>query len=55
MHDANLWARSHIGKFCEERRLTPYVLMGDAAYPCRLWMLASFKGHKDGLTSEEYH
>ena len=55
MHDANLWARTHIGNFCEQGRLAPYVLVGDAAYPCRPWMLAPFKGHKDGLTREEYH
>ena len=55
LHDANLWARTHIGNFCEQGRLAPYVLVGDAAYPCRPWMLAPFKGHKDGLTREEYH
>ena len=55
MHDANLWARTHIGNFCEAGRLSPYVLVGDMAYPCRPWMLAPFKGHKDGLTREEYH
>lgn len=55
MHDANLWARTDIGKFCEEGRLSPYVLVGDAAYPCRPWMLAPFRGHKDGLTREEYN
>ena len=55
MHDANLWSRTHIGRFCEAGRLSPYVLVGDAAYPCRPWMLAPFKGHKDGLTREEYH
>ena len=55
MHDANLWARTHIGNFCEQGRLAPYVLVGDAAYPCRPWMLAPLKGHKDGLSREEYH
>ena len=29
--------------------------MGDTAYSCRPWMLAPFKGHKDGLPREEYH
>ena len=28
---------------------------GRCGLPCRLWMLAPFKGHKDGLTREEYH
>ena len=55
MHDANLWARSDIGRFCEDGKLSPYALVGDAAYPCRPWMLSPFKGHKDGLTREEYH
>ena len=35
--------------------LSPYVLVGDAAYHCRPWMLAPFKGHKDGLSREKYH
>jgi hypothetical protein len=35
MHDANLWTRLDIEKFCEAGKLTPYALMGDAAYPCR--------------------
>ena len=55
MHDANIWARTKIGKFCEVGRLSPYALVGDAAYPCRPWMLAPFKGHRDGLTREEYN
>ena len=55
MHDANLWARSEIGQFCEAGRLAPYALVGDAAYPCRPWMLAPYKGHKDGLSRQEYH
>lgn len=55
MHDANLWARSDIGKYCEAGSLSPYALVGDAAYPCRPWMLAPYKGHKDGLSREEYH
>jgi hypothetical protein len=55
MHDANLWARSDIGQFCEVGRLSPYALVGDAAYPCRPWMLTPYKGHKDVLSREEYH
>ena len=55
MHDANLWARTEIRKFCEEGRLSQYALVGDAAYSCRPWMLASFRGHRDGLTREEYN
>jgi hypothetical protein len=55
MHDANLWARSDIGQYCEAGRLSPYALVGDAAYPCRPWMMALFKGHKDGFSCEEYH
>ena len=55
MHDANLWGRSAIGQYCEAGKLAPYALVGDAAYPCRPWMLAPFKGHKDGLSREEYH
>ena len=55
MHDANLWSRTDIGRFCEDGRLSPYALVGDAAYPCRPWMLSPFKGHKDGLTREQYH
>ena len=55
MHDANLWARTEIGQYCEAGKLSPYALVGDATYPCRPWMLAPFKGHKDGLSPEEYH
>ena len=55
MHDANLWGRTEIGMFCEAGKLSPYMLVGDAAYPCRPWMLSPFKGHKDGLSREEYH
>jgi hypothetical protein len=55
MHDANLWGRSAIGQYCEAGKLYPYTLVGDAAYPCRPWMLAPFKGHKDGLSREEYN
>lgn len=55
MHDANLWARTEIGQYCEADKLAPYALVGDAAYPCRPWMLGPFKGSKDGLSREEYH
>ena len=55
IHDANLWGRSEIGQFCEAGKLSPYCLVGNAAYPCRPWMLVPFKGHKDGLSREEYH
>ena len=55
MHNANLWARMDIGQFCEAGCLSLYALVGDAAYPCRPWMLAPYKGHKDGLSREEFH
>ena len=55
LHDTNLWSRTAIGQYCEAGKLSPYTLVGDGAYPCRPWMLAHFKGHKDGLTREEYH
>ena len=55
MHDANLWGRTEIGQYCEAGKLAPYTLVGDAAYPCRPWMLAPFRGSKDGLSREEYH
>ena len=55
MHNANLWSRTAIGQHCETGKLSPYTLVGDAAYPCKPWMLAPFKGHKDGLSREEYY
>lgn len=55
MHDANLWGRTAIGQFCEAGKLAPFAFVGNAAYPCRPWMLAPFRGHKDGLTRKEYH
>jgi hypothetical protein len=55
MHDANLWGRTAIGQFCEVGKLAPYALVGDAAYSCRPWILASFRGHKDMLIREEYN
>ena len=55
MHDANLWGRTAIGQYCDADKLSPYTLVGNAAYPYRPWMLKPFKGHKDGFTREEYH
>ena len=55
MHNAILWARTDIGQYCEAARLSPYVLVGDAAYSCRSWMLAPYNGHKDGFSWEKYH
>lgn len=55
MHNAILWATTDIGQYCEAARLSPYVLVGDAAYVCRSWMLASYKDHKDGFSREKYH
>lgn len=51
----NQWGRTAIGQYCEADKLYPHTLVDDAAYPCRPWMLAPFKGHKDGLSREEYH
>ena len=42
LHDANLWSRSEIGQYCEAGKLSPYVLVGDAACPCRPWILSPF-------------
>ena len=55
LHDANLWRRTAIGQLCAAGKLSLYALVGVVAYPCCLWMLAPYKGHKDGLTREEYH
>lgn len=55
MHDSNLWSRTRIGRFCEEGRLAPYALVRDASYPACPWMFPPFKGHKDGLSREQYH
>ena len=52
LHDDNLWGRTAIGQLCDAGKLSPFALVGDAAYPCRPWMLAPYKGHKDGLTRE---
>ena len=54
-HDANLWGRTTGSQFCKVGKLSPFALVGDAAYPCRPWMLAPYMGHKDGLTREKYH
>jgi hypothetical protein len=35
MHDSNLWSWTRIGPFCEEGRLAPYALVGDATYLAR--------------------
>lgn len=44
MHDVNMWAHTTIFFKCEARRLTSYVLVGDATYPCHPWMFLPFKG-----------
>ncbi len=46
MHDSNLWNHFVLGQFCEASRSSPYVLVGDVAYPIRPWMFPSYKGHK---------
>lgn len=50
MHDINIWKRTAIGQFCEVRKLASNGLVEDAVYPCRPWMLAPFRDHKDGFT-----
>ena len=55
MHDANLWIYFAIRRYCEAGRLSPYALIGDVAYPSWLWMLSPYRGHKDGLSHEEYN
>ena len=35
LYNANLWGKTAIGQFCEASKLSPFALVGDAAYPCR--------------------
>ncbi|MCO5585972.1 hypothetical protein L7F22_039908 [Adiantum nelumboides] len=55
LHDWNVFQRSELGQRCEAGALGNYCLLGDCAYPARFWMLAPFKGSKDGLLPERYH
>ncbi|MCO5595739.1 hypothetical protein L7F22_049786 [Adiantum nelumboides] len=52
LHDWNVFQRSELGQRCEAGALGNYCLLGDCAYPARFWMLAPFKGSKDGLLPE---
>ncbi len=33
----------------------PYKLIGDVAYPLRLWFYSLFKGEKNGLSPKKAH
>jgi hypothetical protein len=53
MYDANLWRKTAVGQFYEAGKLAPYALVGDAAYPCRPWMLVPFRDYKDELCGSQ--
>jgi hypothetical protein len=39
MHDANFSSHSAIAQYCKVSISSPYMLIGDATCPLRLWML----------------
>ncbi|MCO5612233.1 hypothetical protein L7F22_066497 [Adiantum nelumboides] len=55
LHDWNVFQRSELGQRCEAGVLGSYCLLGDCAYPAQFWMLAPFKGSKDGLSPKRYY
>ena len=50
LHDRVVFQVIKIGRACMERRLHPYKLIGDAAYPIRPWMYCTFKRGKTELS-----
>jgi hypothetical protein len=55
LHDYNLFKRSKAFDRCEEGSLQGFLLVGDAAYQPRTYMLTPFLGCKEGLSRERYY
>jgi len=55
IYDYNLFSKSQIGKYCMRGQLSPYALLGDAAYQPRTWMFSPYIGKKDGFNRQQTH
>lgn len=47
MYDYIVFKLMKVDRKCIETKLLPYKLIGDAAYPIRVWMYCPFKGGVD--------
>jgi hypothetical protein len=54
-HNWTLFHNSDIGKRIMRGALIPYKLIGDVAYPTRLWFYSPFKSEKEGLSRAKAH
>jgi hypothetical protein len=54
-HDWTLFQNTEIGKKVINGAFLPYKLIGDAAYPMRLWFYSPFKGEKEGMSRAKAH
>ena len=53
LHEWSVFQVTRIGRGCIECKFQPYKLIGDAAYPVRLWMYCPFKGGKTTLSGNK--